>query len=220
MPPAGGCPWLILPEGGWAWSLGGCPWALGAVPLLPPEGGAGGVLLPWESPEGACGWALLVVEPVFVELAELFSARAAVGIIESVSAPVTTATPIWRRSLSPSKATGRAAVSFSYCERLLVVVVVMDLTLPFDVLVSDRLRGTLSNAGDAVVLDGAMSRAWHKLLPLLKSFDKGSEMQSSTLCHVARFPPKALQEVCALLVPKLWPVFRWTSARPKRWYSV
>ena len=157
---------------------------------------------------------------MFVELAELLSARAAVGIIESVRAPVTTATPIWRRSLSPSKATGRAAVSFSYCERLLVVVVVMDLTLPFDVLVSDRLRGTLSNAGDAVVLDGAMSRAWHKLLPLLKSFDKGSEMQSSTLCHVARFPPKALQEVCALLVPKLWPVFRWTSARPKRWYSV
>lgn len=152
---------------------------------------------------------------MFVELAELLSARAAVGIIESVRAPVTTATPIWRRSLSPSKVTRRVAVSCSYCERLFVVVVVMDLTLPFDVPVSDRLRGTLSNAGDAVALVGAMSRAWHKLLPLLKSLDKESEARSFTAYCLAGSLPKVLQEVCALLVPKPWPVSRRTNIRPK-----
>lgn len=152
---------------------------------------------------------------MFVELAELFSARAAVGIIESVSAPVTTATPIWRRSLSLSRVTRRVAVSFLYCERLFVLVVVMNLTLPFDVPVSDRLRGTLSNAGDAVALVGAMSCAWYKLLPLLKSLDKESEVQSLTACYVAGLSPKALQEVCALLVPKPWPVSRRTNIRPK-----
>ena len=79
---------------------------------------------------------------------------------------------------------------------------VMNLTLPFDVPVSDRLRGTLSNAEDAVVLVGAMSPAWYKLFLPLKPLDKESKNLGFTAYCLAGSLPKVLQEVCALLVPK------------------